>query len=37
MEREHSPVPEEVVAGEAEVSRPEDTATGSSSGGDSGD
>jgi hypothetical protein len=37
MEGERSPVPEEVVAGEAEVSRPKAIATGSSSGGDSSD
>jgi hypothetical protein len=37
MEGEHSPVPEEVVTGKAEVSRPEDIAIGSSSGGDSSD
>jgi hypothetical protein len=37
MEGERSPVPEEVVAGEAEVSRPGAIATSSSSGGDSGD
>jgi hypothetical protein len=37
MEGERSPVPEEIVASEVEVSRPEATATGSLSGGDSGD
>jgi hypothetical protein len=37
MEGERSSVPEEVVAGEAEVSWPEATATGSSSGCDFGD
>jgi hypothetical protein len=37
MEGEHSPVPKEVVAREAEVSWPKATATGSSSGGDFGD
>jgi hypothetical protein len=37
MERECSPVPEEVVVGEAEVSRPEATAIGSTSRGDSSD
>jgi hypothetical protein len=37
MEGNRSPVPEEVVTGEAEVSWPDATASGSSSGGDSGD
>jgi hypothetical protein len=37
MEGERSPVNEEILAGEMEVSRPEATVTGSSSGGDFGD
>jgi hypothetical protein len=37
MEGEHSQVPKEVVTGKAEVSRPEATATSSTSEGDSSD
>jgi hypothetical protein len=37
MEGEHSPVPKKILASEMEVPRLEATATGSSSGGDSGD
>jgi hypothetical protein len=37
IEGERSPVPEEVVTGDAKVSQPEAIGTGSSFGGDSGD